>query len=89
MQDEFYDSQEFLDSFKDGRPLNGRRLAGMRLKKNMSQRKLAELADLNHWQISQYETGAKKIDLKTANLLAAILNGDFRKLMTEENPNGK
>ncbi len=52
----------------------GRKIKALRMKKNLSQEKLAELCGLSSSYISYIETGKKKISLSKLEVLSDYLN---------------
>jgi len=58
----------------------GTRIRSLRLKKKLSQEKLAELADLHRTYIGQIETGKRNIALKNIAKLAEALKVSIKEL---------
>ena len=60
----------------------GRKVRYYRIKKKLSQEKLAELADLHRTYIGQVECGKRNIALKNVFKLAKALNIEVKKLFS-------
>jgi len=58
----------------------GTKIRSLRLKKKLSQEKLAELADLHRTYIGQIETGKRNIALKNIAKLAEALGVSIKEL---------
>ncbi|MDD4980782.1 MAG: helix-turn-helix transcriptional regulator [Candidatus Omnitrophica bacterium] len=58
----------------------GAKVRKYRIKKKLSQEKLAEIADLHRTYIGQVESGKRNIALKNIEKLAKALNVDIREL---------
>jgi len=58
----------------------GSKIRKYRLKKKLSQEKLAELADLHRTYIGQIECGKRNVALKNIAKLARALNIEIKKL---------
>lgn len=58
----------------------GTKIRSLRLKKKLSQEKLAELADLHRTYIGQIETGKRNIALKNIAKLAEALKVSIKEL---------
>ncbi len=58
----------------------GTKIRSLRLKKKLSQEKLAELADLHRTYIGQIETGKRNVALKNIAKLAEALEVSIKEL---------
>ena len=58
----------------------GSKIRSLRLKKKLSQEKLAELADLHRTYIGQIETGKRNVALKNIAKLAEALGVSMKEL---------
>jgi len=58
----------------------GTKIRSLRLKKKLSQEKLAELADLHRTYIGQIETGKRNVALKNIAKLAEALGVSIKEL---------
>lgn len=58
----------------------GSKIRSLRLKKKLSQEKLAELADLHRTYIGQIETGKRNVALKNIAKLAEALGVSIKEL---------
>lgn len=70
--DDFY-SKHFGDQ-----PKPAVSLRGLRYREDITQRRLAELADIPQRHISEMENGKRPIGKETAKKLAGVLNADYR-----------
>ena len=65
--------------------INGLKIVTLRLEKNMSQEKLAELSQVSRCQIQRIESGKLgDSHIQTAIKLAKVLNVSIGELLTEE-----
>jgi len=66
------------------RALFGKNLKLLRCKRNISQERLAEIADLHRTYVSSVERGERNISLENIEKLANALDYDIRLLYTPE-----
>ena len=65
----------------------GKRIKETRRVKNMTQAKLAELADMADTSISRIETGTKKASLESLAKISCVLNASLDFLVFGTDPN--
>jgi transcriptional regulator with XRE-family HTH domain len=68
----------------DGKPTIGRRARAWRMKRGLSQAKLAQLTHLTSHSLSNYETGKRELSLASALRLAAALDITLNDLIPTE-----
>lgn len=66
------------------RALFAKNLKLLRLKKDMSQERLAEVADMHRTYVSSVERGERNISLDNIEKIASALNSDVRLLLTPD-----
>jgi len=66
------------------RALFAKNLKLLRLKKDMSQEHLAEVADMHRTYVSSVERGERNISLDNIEKIANALNSDVRSLLTPD-----
>lgn len=69
----------FAEAFPDSNP--GRRLRGLRVRENITQKELAAQMGIKPHHISEMESGKRSISKDMAKRLVGVLGGDYRVLL--------